>query len=120
MHRNLTLSISLLFFGSMFYAFAEQASAAKTNDDMKEACEISAGIFTVKANGDWSCCWEDWGCYGCIAKMCKIKCNTTKCKKANGISEELDDKKAKEVKGLAPAGSKPPVAPIRKHKLKNK
>lgn len=118
MYRNITMGISLLFFGSIFYAYAEQASA-KGNDGvagngMQQACEISGGSFIGSENGNWACCWDDWGCYGCVDGKCKIKCNTARCKKANGMTKLRDGEHpvtGSAVKGLVQPGERAPVAP---------
>lgn len=98
-------------------AFAQQ-SGGSGGDDLKETCELSGGTWTGSAGGNWACCWSDWGCYGCVDGHCKIKCNTARCRKANGqaSSSPTSNPKVQIVKGLAPAGMKAPVAPTPKKK----
>ena len=85
---------------------------AQQSDDMgglENTCSISGGTWTSTAGGNWACCWADWGCYGCVDGVCKIKCTTPRCRKANSIARP--GRKFERVEGLAPAGSKGPVVP---------
>ncbi|WP_367607435.1 acetyltransferase [Legionella sp. W05-934-2] len=60
-----------------------------TNSDMKGVCELAGGTFTSTVEGTWACCWDNWGCYGCIQSVCKMKCHTQRCRRANGQSSIL-------------------------------
>lgn len=114
MKRILLNLILLVVFCLPFQAFAQQ-SGGGADDDVKTACEISGGDWTT-SNSGWACCWADWGCYGCVNGVCKIKCHNQRCRKANGISRAMQD--TQKVPGLAPAGMKAPVAPKMLKKMK--
>lgn len=91
----------MLLVGLSLTAFAKQ-----NNSDVKNTCEVSGGQWTESASG-WACCWADWGCYGCVNNVCKMKCYNERCRKANGTVRP--DEGVKPVKGLAPAGGKDPI-----------
>jgi len=107
------LSITLLAIS--FSVFAQQ-SGGGGDSDLQTACEISGGSWTGSAGGNWACCWDDWGCYGCVDGNCKIKCTTQRCRDANG--QASIGSKNQIVKALAPAGQRAPVAPKPKVKVK--
>lgn len=94
---------------------------AQQSDDMgglENTCSISGGTWTSTSGGNWACCWADWGCYGCVDSVCKIKCTTQRCRDANGVSRP--SRKFTAVEGLAPKGMKDPVVPRSriKHKVR--
>lgn len=81
-------------------------------DDLKGVCELSGGQWTGVESGNWACCWPDWGCYGCVSSQCKMKCNTERCRKANGmLSTGTDSTGTIKLKALVPAGSMAPAVP---------
>jgi hypothetical protein len=93
-----------------FNTYARQ-SGGGSGDDLKGVCELAGGSWHgSESSGSWACCWADWGCYGCINKICKMTCRTDRCRKANAMSSRVN-KNDTRVKGLAPAGMKAPVVP---------
>lgn len=80
-------------------------------EDLKGVCELSGGTFTGSESANWACCWPDWGCYGCVDGNCKMKCNTTRCRRANGMAVKNTGGTLTPIKGLAPNGMKEPVVP---------
>jgi len=107
---SIFLSAFLFMLGLSLTAIAQQTS---NNSEVKNTCEVSGGTFTESASG-WACCWSDWGCYGCVNSICKIKCHNERCRKANGLNRLAPGEQR--VKGLAPAGMKAPIAPFIKQK----
>lgn len=101
----------LIGFFLLITSFSLTAKVTKTkpqpNNELKTACEISGGNFSGSEGANWTCCWTNWGCYGCTSNNCKIKCHNERCRKANNLPEE----QTQAVKGLAPAGNKAPVVP---------
>lgn len=117
--KRMITAIFILFFGLTFNAMAAP-SGGSGGEGLKETCELSGGTFTGSESGNWACCWDNWGCYGCVDGNCKIKCNTARCRKANGIGSmnpsTTPPKGAAIIDGLAPAGMKAPVAPVKRNK----
>lgn len=106
------LFLLLLSFG----AFTQQSG---DNSDVKNTCEVSGGTWTESGNGNWACCWADWGCYGCVSGVCKIKCYNQRCRDANKIrSTTMSTKDYQRLEGLAPAGALAPVIPQSKKSIK--
>lgn len=112
--KRICLGILTVLLGLTFFAQAQQSGGS---DGVKNTCEVSGGTFTGSEGGNWACCWSDWGCYGCLSGVCKIKCYNDRCRKANGISATLSNDETK-VKGLAAPGMKVPVAPKISTKMK--
>lgn len=106
--RHLIISFLLCFLLFPVTSMAQQ-SGGGPDDDVKTACDISGGDWTSTSGGNWACCWSDWGCYGCVNGVCKIKCFNDRCRNANGIGRPAADQQA--VPGLAPAGVKAPIVP---------
>lgn len=99
--------LALLFFIS-FSAFAKQSVL----DELKNTCEVSGGTWTQTSSGNWACCWADWGCYGCVNGICKIKCHNQRCRDANKLRiNEPPGKNYQRIPGLAPSGKLAPVIP---------
>lgn len=69
-----------------------------TNAEMKGICELAGGTFTSTIEGNWACCWDNWGCYGCLQSVCTMKCHTQRCRRANGQSSVLQPGEVK-IKG---------------------
>lgn len=119
--KRLILS-SILFFILPLSTFAAPSSGG--SGGLQDACEISGGTFTGSESGNWACCWPDWGCYGCVDNNCKIKCNTARCRDANGQAavntngKTVPGTKVSSVKGLAPKGMRNPVVPSKYFKAK--
>lgn len=91
--------------------------AQQTSNDLKTTCEISGGSWTETGSGNWACCWSDWGCYGCVSGICKIKCHNQRCRDANQVrqgSSTPTNPKIHAIEGLAPAGSMAPIVPTSK------
>ncbi|WP_156812329.1 hypothetical protein [Legionella tunisiensis] len=111
MHRLFITFILIISSNLSFNALAQQSGGSGGGDDLKGVCELSGGSWTGSETGNWACCWPDWGCYGCVDDNCKIKCNTQRCKDANGIGRPS----AHEIllQGIAPAGMKAPIVPKR-------
>lgn len=65
-------------------AYSAQDTGGGSNSDMKSVCELAGGSFTGGTEGSWACCWDNWGCAGCQQGVCKVKCETQRCRKANG------------------------------------
>ncbi|CAM2917862.1 acetyltransferase [Legionella steigerwaltii] len=114
--RSSLVALMLFFWGLSFNA-AAAPSGGGGGGGLKDSCEMSGGTFTGSEGGDWACCWSNWGCYGCIGGNCKIKCNTDKCRKANGVGSKVTSGLAP-VNGLAPAGMKAPIVPKAPTKIK--
>ena len=90
-----------------FNVYAQQAGGGGA--EIKNTCEVSGGTYTESTRG-WACCWADWGCYGCLDGLCKVKCYTRRCRMVNyGTSRPSSSTQA--IDGLAPAGMKPPIIP---------
>ena len=81
--KGIRISI-ILFCTSLLFSNVHAAGNQGTNKDMKQMCDVLGGTFTSTIEGNWSCCFPDWGCAGCIQKICKIKCETQRCRRANG------------------------------------
>ncbi|CEK09349.1 hypothetical protein [Legionella hackeliae] len=97
----------------MSWAFAPNALSRQSGgsgEDLKGVCELSGGRWVGSEGGNWACCWADWGCYGCVDSVCKMKCDTQRCKKANGMARPSSTDLII-IKGLAPANSKSPIVP---------
>lgn len=105
---NQLLMAAVLMFCGAFPAFAQQS----VMDELKNTCEVSGGRWVI-SGGNWACCWSDWGCYGCADGLCRMKCETQRCKDANGQKRPKDGLRPGEIKiqGLAPAGKKQPIIP---------
>lgn len=112
MNRIGMVFLFLFTFGFSFNLYAQQSGGG---DDLKGVCELAGGTWTGSESGNWACCWSNWGCYGCVNGACKMQCRTQRCKDANKIRKPGSG--TKQVKGLAPAGLKAPIAPV---KAKNK
>lgn len=69
-----------------------------SNAEMKDVCQLAGGTFTSTIEGNWACCWDNWGCYGCVQGVCKMKCHTQRCRRANGQSAVLQPGEVK-IKG---------------------
>ncbi|VEG90452.1 acetyltransferase [Legionella spiritensis] len=87
---------------------AQQQSGG--NGDLQGACQLSGGQWISGDSGNWACCWADWGCYGCVDGVCKMKCHTVRCKKDNGQAVKPGNGEMR-VKGLVPEGMVAPVVP---------
>lgn len=108
--------LGILLFSLTFTAFAQQSG---DNSDVKNTCEVSGGTWTESGSGNWACCWADWGCYGCVDGVCKIKCYNQRCRDANNIrATDTPRKNCQRIEGLAPAGSMAPIVPKPKKLLK--
>lgn len=103
--RLLFKLVLVIFLFSPLYANAKQSSTG----DIENTCEISGGEWHGSESGNWACCWADWGCYGCVNGVCKIKCYNARCRRANGMSRVGPGEQR--VKGLAPAGMSGPIVP---------
>lgn len=100
------LSFILFTFASNVYAQAVDLA------DAKNTCEVSGGTWTESGNGNWACCWADWGCYGCVNNICKMKCYNQRCRDANKIrATDTPRKNYQRIEGLVPAGSLAPIIP---------
>ncbi len=107
--------LSILLFSFSVSVFAQQTD----NSDVKNTCEVSGGTWTESGSGNWACCWADWGCYGCVSGICKIKCHNQRCRDANRIrASDTPVKNYQRIEGLAPAGSMAPIAPKPKKPIK--
>jgi hypothetical protein len=113
MKKWIALLAILLF---SFTAFAQQSG---DNSDVKNTCEVSGGTWTESGGGNWACCWADWGCYGCVGGVCKIKCYNQRCRDANKIrATQTPGKNYLRIEGLSPAGSMSPIVPKPKKPIK--
>lgn len=101
--------LGLLLLTLSFSSFAQQSG---DNSDVKNTCEVSGGTWTESGSGNWACCWADWGCYGCVDGVCKIKCYNQRCRDANKIrANDTPGKNYQRIDGLAPVGKLAPIAP---------
>lgn len=99
--------------------FSATAFSQADNSDVRNTCDISGGTWNESGSG-WACCWDDWGCYGCIDGICKIKCHNQRCRDANKIrANETPPKNSIRLEGLAPEGSMAPIAPEPKKQIKS-
>lgn len=89
-----------------FNVFAQQSGGGSS--ELKNTCEVSGGTYTDSSRG-WACCWADWGCYGCLDGLCKVKCYTRRCTRVNYGTRPASNTQA--VEGLAPKGMKAPIVP---------
>lgn len=103
----IAISVSFLF----AIAHAAPNTGGDTNEDMKGVCELAGGTFTSTIEGNWACCWDDWGCAGCIQGVCTVKCHTERCRKANGQSAVIQPGQIK-VKGFSHFGMEPVVPKV--------
>lgn len=100
-------------FIALFSLFSQNIYAQQNNDEgLDEVCSLSSGKWHTAASG-WACCWSNWGCYGCTGGSCVMKCETTRCRKANGMSRTINQGKQQYVQlnDLAPRGKKAPIIP---------
>lgn len=102
--------IGVVFCLLSFNVFAQQSGGG--SGELKNTCEVSGGTYTQSTSG-WACCWANWGCYGCINGICKVKCHTQRCKRLN-YGTPRPSSSTQEVDGLAPKGMKAPIAPLPK------
>lgn len=108
--------ISIFILLAFLFPLNSQAQA-NVMDELKNTCEVSGGTWTESGGGNWACCWSDWGCYGCVGGVCKIKCHNQRCRDANQIrpgNSTPTNPKLHAIEGLAPAGSMAPVIPTSK------
>lgn len=103
------LAILLFTIGIGFTSSVTAQQSGGGIEGLDGVCSMSGGEWTSTSSGNWACCWADWGCYGCVNGVCKIKCTTQRCRKANAIGKAQKDEA--KVKGLAPKGMKAPIAP---------
>ncbi|KTD07884.1 hypothetical protein [Legionella jamestowniensis] len=97
----------------MSWAFVPNALARQSGgggEDLKGVCELAGGRWVGSESSNWACCWDNWGCYGCVNGACKMKCDTQRCRQANGMARPSSDDEVI-IKGLAPANSKAPIVP---------
>lgn len=108
--KNIKLIVSVVFFLFIGSVSAQQSGGG---DDLKGVCELSGGEWTGVESGNWACCWPQWGCYGCVSGQCKMKCNTQRCRRANGMlsGTGTDTTGTIKLKAIVPAGSIAPVVP---------
>lgn len=107
--------ISVITMILLILSLSSHAQQSGDLGDLKNTCEVSGGSWTESGGGNWACCWSDWGCYGCVSGICKIKCHNQRCRDANSVRQgESTPPRTHAVKGLAPAGSLAPVVPTRK------
>jgi hypothetical protein len=90
-----------------FNAIAQQSGGGSS--ELKNTCEVSGGTYTESSRG-WACCWANWGCYGCLDGLCKVKCYTRRCRIVN-YGTPRPSASTQEVEGLAPKGMKAPIIP---------
>lgn len=101
--------LRMLFF---ICGFSVAVHAATVLEELRNTCEVSGGTWTETGSGNWACCWSDWGCYGCVNGICKIKCHNQRCRDANSIrANETPKKNYQRIKGLAPSGKLAPIVP---------
>lgn len=106
---NKWIYLVALFLICSYSAFAQQTSVL---DELKNTCEVSGGTWTESSGGNWACCWSDWGCYGCVDGVCKIKCYNQRCRDANKVRvNDIPGKNYQRIEGLAPPGSLAPIVP---------
>lgn len=98
--------IGAILLSLSFTTYAQQSGGG---GDIENTCAVSGGTWTGSEGGNWACCWADWGCYGCVDGICKIKCHNQRCRDANGITRPSASTIG--VDGLAPKGMKAPVIP---------
>ncbi|ASQ47334.1 hypothetical protein [Legionella clemsonensis] len=110
--------ILLILLTSWTFATSTLARQAGGGEDLKGVCELAGGRWVGSESGNWACCWDNWGCYGCVDSVCKMKCDTQRCRKANGMARP-DSNNEVIIKGLAPANSKAPIVPKKKVIIKN-
>lgn len=104
--------ISIIGLVLCIFSFPVFAQQSGDNSEVKNTCEVSGGTWTESSNGNWACCWADWGCYGCVNGVCTIKCYNQRCRDANKIrANDTPPKRYQRIEGLAPAGSLAPIAP---------
>lgn len=99
------LIISLFF---SIHSLARQ-SGGGGGDDLEGVCKLAGGTWTGSESGNWACCWDNWGCYGCYNGICKMQCRTQRCRRANAIHKTSGEQKR--VEGLAPKGMDAPIIP---------
>lgn len=97
----------LLFSNSVF----ARQSGGGGGDDLEGVCELAGGTWTGSESGNWACCWQDWGCYGCHSGVCKMQCRTKRCRDANRVRKA--GRGTTSVKGLVAPGAKAPIVPIK-------
>lgn len=113
--KHLISTMTIILF---ILPFSLQAQQSGDLGDLKNTCEVSGGSWTESGAGNWACCWSDWGCYGCVGGICKIKCHNQRCRDANSVRQgEPSSPKTHAVPGLAPAGSIAPIVPKLKSPL---
>lgn len=71
----------VFFLSATSTVFAQQT---QNEPGLEDVCIMAGGKFTSTPNGDWACCWDNWGCAGCSNGICKVKCHTQRCRRANG------------------------------------
>ncbi|KTC86987.1 hypothetical protein [Legionella brunensis] len=102
----------IIFVMLIGYVLAPSAIARQSGgsgEDLKGVCELSGGRWVGSEGGNWACCWANWGCYGCVDGVCKMKCDTQRCRKANSAARPGTGEIT--IKGLAPANNKAPIVP---------
>lgn len=107
---TLVISLAALFSSE---SFAKQ----NTQEGVHNTCDVSGGRWVGSETGRWACCWADWGCYGCLNGICKMKCETQRCKDDNAQKRPGQDERA--IEGLAPIGEMAPIIPEKNAPLKN-
>jgi hypothetical protein len=113
------IKLLTLIFISILSLFSQNIYAQQNNDEgLDQVCGLASGKWHTSASG-WACCWSNWGCYGCTGGNCVMKCDTTRCRKANGMSRIVGEGKREfvELNDLAPQGKKAPIIPKPKGKI---